>query len=287
MTPHKRLVGLGALTLVACRGDTLAVGAGLADAAGSGTTSAFSADSGIWVATSGSLLSAGPGTRWTGYLENYTLPSGSDVVTMTFNIASDGTVTGTTYFGSPPLLSPPTDPNVGYPLASGGDADSEMIDPIEHFPYTILDGHLDGSRLTFKLEQAEIWAQWCLLQTSYWWQDDGFYSCVPQGALEQIDGGAETCFLPPGDAGPIPMDCSKLSLCYTETGGAPLYVGGSTISVCACDDAGCNVPATVPENISFDIALTGTSANGTVAGVAGSNVGQTLGVVLRQGDQAP
>jgi hypothetical protein len=53
---------------------------------------------------------------WTGYLENYRLMSGSDVVTVAMQLPhGPGTVTGSVAFGAGPLLAPPTDPNVGYP----------------------------------------------------------------------------------------------------------------------------------------------------------------------------
>src|ERR1700722_6887455 len=89
------------------------------------------------VLTVGSGAASGPSapasTTWTGYVENFQFLSGPDVVSMTLQNGSNGAVTGTVRFGPLPLLSPPTNPEVGYPPQTGNQADD-----IEHFDFTIL-----------------------------------------------------------------------------------------------------------------------------------------------------
>jgi len=271
--------------LVACRGETLAVGSAIPNAqtqdatiastdSGPPGTTFFATDAGVWMATPGEPLSAGPGTTWTGYV-GYPLPVGSGIldvspVTMTLNIASDGAVTGTTYFGGLPLLSPPTDGNIGYALTHLDGVAIQNIDPFDNFPFTIVDGAFDGTQLSFRLEPNELFAQWCLLQTSYP-LGYGAYGCLPHDGY----GPGPTppsCALYPPDAASIPVDCNKLELCV----GQP---------VCTCNASGCYVPTSSPATIVFDLTVEGTTATGTVLGIAGVNT--EVDVYFLEGDTEP
>jgi hypothetical protein len=185
---------------------------------------------------------------------------------MTLNLSSDGTVTGQTYFGGLPLLSPPTDPNVGYPLLDAG-GPFETVDPTDHFPFTIQQGHFDGMRLTFTLDQGEIWSQWCALQ--------GEQCLSGDGAEGQSNG---TCWIGEGEAGAAGttiVDCAKLELCWQW-------------DVCMCRDGGCE--ASSVGQMSFDLNLTGPKADGSVVGIFApgtSNQGQTIGTHFLEGLVGP
>src|SRR5580698_3006030 len=47
---------------------------------------------------------------YSGYVESFMFPDGSDTLFFTLAFLDDGTVTGTVRFGNAPLLAPPTDP---------------------------------------------------------------------------------------------------------------------------------------------------------------------------------
>jgi len=191
---------------------------------------------------------------WIGHLVNHQLPDGSDALTMTLDFAPGGQVTGSLLFGDGTLLQPPTDPNVGYPPGNTGAATL-----VEGFPYTILNGILNGSRFTFHVSEYEPWTQWCALQTSYLVasaSDSGapaLYQCIPN---QNTEFGPTGCnFYDPLDGALSPVDCGKLWFC-----GAP---GGG---VCQCLATGCGVFSSASPLFSLDLVLAKTTANGTMSG---------------------
>jgi hypothetical protein len=202
-----------------------------------------------------------------GQLLNFTPASGgSKSLQLTLRTAPDGTVTGTLVFGGGPLLPPATDPNVGYPpgIADGGIFDLVAVAywSFEHFPFTLLDGSLDGSRLSFAVDMSELWARWCALQTTIYplspamWVDAGdaseFGTSCPPGGVAYL--GAGLC--PGSDPQPglvQQVDCAKLTLCHR----------------CACTLARCWVRAAVQAEslLHFDLQLAGSRADGSVLGL--------------------
>jgi hypothetical protein len=199
---------------------------------------------------------------WIGHLVDQQFPDGSDALTLTLDFAPGGQVTGTLLLGDGALLQPPTDPNVGYPPGNQG-----VITLVEGFPYTILDGVLSDSRLSFQISEYEVWTQWCALQTSYLVQpgnDAGppsayigpdIYGCLPIDPSYEFGYGPMGCLFESPDGAFSPIDCGKLNLC-----------GGSGVGVCQCSATGCQVFASANPGPSLDLLLAGTKADGTMSG---------------------
>lgn len=244
--------GIGALVIAAgCTGKTLAVGSGSAEETGGGDAGGGRGGSPV---------------AWTGYVENYAFPSGSDVVTLALATAADGTVTGTARFGTLPLYAPPTDPSSGYPpTESFLQSELPTSDP-ESYLFTIQGGTLDGTRLRFSVDQYEIWTQWCALQTTtYLWPDqtgpDGgaLYACVPNGPLM---GNGTQCSMEL-DGGDSSISCDKWVLCN----------GPGSVATCTCNASTCWWQAGAGGPIySFDMQVTPTTMDGTVGGLAGGPI---------------
>ena len=179
--------------------------------------------------------------EWDGYIENYQLPSGSDRVKIV--LALEGTdLTGTVVFGTGDPPAPPTDPDVGYLSAA-------TEDPcVEAFGYSVLGAQLTSERLQFKLSSSEPWKAWCEMQTPI--EDTvnagGNYMCVPNCGTAGSDQG---CYLECPDNVELPVDCGKLGLCQF---------------MCKCTADGCSVPM-APGALSFDMAVTGDKADGSIA----------------------
>src|SRR5690349_15576045 len=83
--------------LLSCKGEVLTVG--------------NANDAGTPAPAQGSGGPAGAEV-WKGYFENFQFASSSDHITLT--LKPDG-AEGTAFFGDPPALAPPTNPDVGYP----------------------------------------------------------------------------------------------------------------------------------------------------------------------------
>jgi hypothetical protein len=226
-----------------------------------GSNDAGAAQDGATFATVNPFADASPTAAqvWSGHFENYQLPDGSDALTMTLEFAAGGKVTGSLLLGDGALLQPPSDPSVGYPPG----AQFSLADLVEGFPYTILDGSLSGSHLTFQVAEYEVWTTWCALQTSYLTQasDSGafgsasdVYECVP--AVEK-EIGPTGCFLFDSMTMSMsPIDCGKLALCTSET--------------CQCSAIGCQVNPSPNPDIVLDLVLAATTADGTTSGTLGS-----------------
>jgi hypothetical protein len=206
-----------------------------------------------------------PGDQvWIGHFADHQLPNGSDELMMALAFAADGTVTGSLLLGSGSVLQPPTDPNVGYPP---GMQFSSGLTFVEGFPYTILDGIMMDSRLTFHVAQNEVWTAWCALQTSYLQQrgsDSGlpgastdFYGCLRLGPIGGTFGvSPEGCFaFDPNTMQRTAVDCGKFELCP---------------SACECSETGCRVRTSPNPDLSLDLVLAGTSADGSTSGVFGN-----------------
>jgi hypothetical protein len=203
---------------------------------------------------------------WAGYIESYQLPSGSDLLAMTFG--SGGGDPNAMTFGvkSPP--PPAQDPNVGYPAGFGESQGSQLqAFQGEGFYYTAYGVSFDGTRLQFGVVSRQLWAGWCALQTSYGQSPDGggpAYGCLPTGGCtDQIDSlGALSCFL--GSAPDLqPVDCGKMALC--------LAPGCGMGPVCSCSATGCAVDVTTPD-ITFDLQLSGgNKLDGSMAGTLGTH----------------
>jgi hypothetical protein len=203
--------------------------------------------------------------RFVGYFENYTLPSGSDAVFVNLAEGADGkTVVGVAVLGSGTPPPPPTQPDVGYPPGFSPQTGSGII---EGYAYTVLQGQLAGSRLTFGVDEEEPWGEWCEIQTSFP-QTGGAdtYACIPGGWCQEVAGGPPngsygTCgirfCLDGGPPGPVqPIDCGQAALCGVNTTG---------IGVCTCTASGCSHPLVA--NNHFDLQVTSMHLDGSVSGL--------------------
>ncbi|XYH98523.1 hypothetical protein ACMHYB_01805 [Sorangium sp. So ce1128] len=185
--------------------------------------------------------------RWEGYVENYNFPSGTDVIQIDIDTVEGTSIQGKVRFGGGAPVPPPVDPDVGYGPSTGPNAEPEFkynpYLPHEGFDFTILDAQLTDRRLLFTVDPRELWTSWCELQTSYPMTPGGDnYMCMPNEAM--MSGPDGSCIL-----GDQPTDCGYIALCRLQ--------------VCNCDASGCTVDRR--NGISFDVAVDGQEANGSVA----------------------
>jgi len=199
-------------------------------------------------------LSQGP-TSWTGYIENYQFPSGSDVIRFTSTVDSAGQVTVTVFLGNGTPPPPATDPNVGYPpgLATEG----MMLDSAsnywsEGFAYSMTSGTFQPQRLRFTINNCQLWSGWCALEKPI--DDSGL--CLPTwGGGGRSDGTNWQCYLQnPANGQNTVVDCGKDNLCVMSR-------------VCACSATACVYDPNSGRTVSFDLAVTGPAADGSVVGL--------------------
>ncbi len=268
-----RNIGLAAAVvcvLTACAGTTVDLGGKADGGGGSGSSSGSSGSS------SGSTSPPNPfsGT-YTGYIESFTFPDGSDAVTMALTFGSSTSVTGTVFFGDSPALPAPIDPNVGYPPGYADSPTYQQV-PLEGFAFTILDGNFSAPRLRLQVQVTELWKKWCEIQTTiYPMYDEGpdggcdkflGYGCLPE--VGRPPGNFPGCEWASCSQGPTPIDCGKYALCG----------GGAPGSICSCTHASCTVVPSLPpqfngsSTISFDMQLPMFTLDGSVTGLGSGNV---------------
>jgi hypothetical protein len=190
----------------------------------------------------GDASSLGATQLWTGYLENYQFPSGSDAVKLSFATDPAGdVVAGTVTFGAGSPPPPATDPDTRYPP---GPTQISTTTVVEGFPYTIARGTLTASRLRFTIWQTEVWTGWCALQTPV----PNSPLCVANAGYSI--GGSDLCY----QQG-VQVNCDKLTLCDGQ--------------VCACTGAGCAV--NYFGGVEFDMALSTNGADGSITGQLGDH----------------
>jgi len=256
--------------LAACGGNTADLGGKPADGGGGHDGGVVGSDGGVVGSDSGVPVGdagANPlsGT-YKGYIQSFMFPDGSDTVLMNLTFASDGTVTGTVFFGAAPALAPPTDPSVGYP--PGFPQTSTGPGLLEGFDFTVLGGTYGAPRLQLRVQPVELWKKWCELQTMIYPVDNGSagsgcgavigYGCLPNVATSQ--NGNNCSWTSCNQPTPTPIDCGKLLLCGQLTGGA-----------CTCTATSCTVPLG-PGGISFDMQLASGALDGSSTGIMGTNV---------------
>lgn len=191
---------------------------------------------------------------WTGYLENYQFPSGSDAVVITLSTSTSGARTIVFGQGSPP--APPTDGTTGY--TPNGAMGSAILSSItEGFVYTVLSPSLDGSRLRFGVETLEPYRPWCELQTSYSWTSNAcVFGCLPNWAGQGGTSSADTTTLDNPDGGMnLIVNTGVFTLC-------------NPYRVCDCGPAGCTVRLDQPD-WTVDMQFTTGHLDGSIAFSAG------------------
>ncbi|HEX2671388.1 MAG TPA: hypothetical protein VHM25_10980 [Polyangiaceae bacterium] len=285
-------LGCGVVALVACSGQSVnpigggpsagspgvaGLGAGESSNAGSTPVGAGGYNAGIAgstpvgaggynVGTGGAgSSSAGPLTvpaelsgTWTGYVENYKFPDGSDTIVLV--LSSDGSSTSQIKFGNSPLIAPATDPDLGYPTEyeyspQGGYPNSQSITtrgPVTGFEFTARAGSVEAARLRFDVALSEVWTHWCELQTPIEVQN-GSYNCVPNWGTGLMLG-SSCAQTNPQTQQLVPINCAKLDLC-------------ATANICNCTAQGCSVAPFGPVGVGhFDLNVEGNKANGSVLG---------------------
>ena len=236
--------------------------AGTAGAGGAGGMGGAAGSTVTGVAGSGQAGTGGPVTQsWTGYIENFSFPSGSDAIHITFTADASGQLTGTVILGQGTPPPPATDPDVTYPadlfspghVTDLGLAASRYIS--EGFTYTMRDASLVSGRLRFGFTTYELWTGWCALQQPA----PGYTTCLPNWSSQGPGGTPDmTCALVnPTTQKTTTVDCGKLSLCLLDT-------------PCACTMSACAV-RTDGLVTRFDIAVSGSSGSGSVVGVLPMN----------------
>ncbi|HMF40398.1 MAG TPA: hypothetical protein VKQ32_06880 [Polyangia bacterium] len=191
----------------------------------------------------------GPSTSWTGYVENYQFPSGSDVVKIAFASDDAGQVVGTVILGNGTPPPPATDPNVGYPPGYGAPQQPVIVGPpagyiAEGYAYSMRNGTLVGSRLRFGVSLTDLWQGWCALQTPV----AGSSSCLPNwGGMSSPSGCA---LLNPATNQYVPVDCGKFDLCFLGM-------------ICRCDASGCQVQDYGISDM-FDVSINNDRADGSM-----------------------
>jgi hypothetical protein len=225
---------------------------------------------------------------YTGYVESFQFPDGADLVTMHLNLQQNGTVTGTVYFpfpdGGAPLARP-TDPSVGYP--PGFEWDTPENGAFEGFDFTVQAGTFASGRVQVSIQQAEIWTQWCAIQTPTPKYNrntpDGSCGEVPDyGCLTNAQYRVDTSTYPATcsistctQPTMAPIDCGKLRLCESQSWEIPTSINQVyTIlpNACDCTATRCNVHFVGWRTVLFDMRLASGTLNGSAGGLDGQPV---------------
>jgi hypothetical protein len=245
-----RARALGLLALAGCGGEKLDVGSNDAGATGPVIDG---------IPQSGSPVAG----VWSGPIDGFSLPSGSNLVTLTVVLGHNETLTATLVFGVLPPPPPATDPNVGYPPGAdfaldASSAPGASFDRLyEGFPYTAELVSYDGTTLHLGVMLSEIWKTWCALQTAFGPTyasnlDAGVYGCLPTDvSVEYIP--PDKCALVTDDGGVTPLDCGKSWLCSIGP------------QICTCSASGCESTGGAPDDL-FTLQLGQGSLDGTFTG---------------------
>jgi len=187
----------------------------------------------------------GPTQSWTGWVENYQFSSDSAAIKFSFAADPAGQIVGQVVFGGGPLLSPPTDPNVGYPPG----CTDWSCGQIEGFSFSTVSGSFVSGRLRLAVDENEIWKDWCALQTP----NSSSTDCLPPVYGVSVDTsfpGHVCTILDSNNQPTVTIDCGKWWLC-------------SCRYVCYCSTAGCSVVAGGPT--SLDLAVSDGIASGSLS----------------------
>jgi hypothetical protein len=201
----------------------------------------------------------GPSQTWTGYVENFMFPSGSDTLAVSVAADAQGNTVGTITLGHGTPPAPATDPNIGYPpsleMSSLGLGLATAINfYAEGYPYTFDQGTQTSQRLKFTAKLNQMWAGWCSLETEA--GDSG--TCLPNTGGMSSGDGKSCAYGDPNHPGKyIPVDCGRFALC-------------GFASVCTCTASGCSLNPSMGSIVSLDIAINGGAANGSLEGPFGN-----------------
>lgn len=202
----------------------------------------------------------GPSESWTGSVEDYAFPSGSNALKLTFATDDDGHVVGTLVFGQGTPPPPATDPNVGYPPglppANASRLNTAYAWVSEGFAYAFDGGTFAAPVLRFDVDLAQLWTGWCALETS----PDGSGLCLPDWDGRYSDN--DCALLNPTTQKYESVDCGKVALCQPR-------------SPCNCVGTGPCTVSTNWDHVAVDLIINGNTANGMLNGggpLGGRNV---------------
>ena len=174
-------------------------------------------------------------TTWTGYIDGYQFPSGSNAIRLALSVDANGRVTGMVVFGDGPPPPPVSDPNVGYPpdYLSWPSIDQYYA---EGFAYSF-SAISSPWVLHFAIDKNQLWSDWCARQTPV----DASGTCLPnwQGAHDiGTNGAPDRCYQRnPATGKDVIIDCGRYDLClapvctcstttcvYVDYGGSLFYL---------------------------------------------------------------
>jgi hypothetical protein len=195
---------------------------------------------------------------WTGYVEAYQFPDGSDSVRVTIGPAPKGSppslaLAARIVVGDAPVVPPPTNPDIG-PFSTSDAA--ALADSLEGIPLTGVSVDYEDGGLAVGVTFEQYRAIFCSIQTRiYGQQPDGAgppYGCLPPwpSTMNSVNG----CTLtdPSTDAS-VPVDCYKRTSC--------------TSGFCLCSAVACGLaPSLADATLTFFFVATPGHLDGTVVG---------------------
>lgn len=206
-------------------------------------------------------LAAENAGTWTGYLENFNLPSGSDALKIAINV-NDAAVSGTFVLGTAAAPPPPTDVMTPWPPgsppimtfgSSGLPLPPIITDDgiVEGAVYQARDIVWENLRVKFKVALGEAWQPLCDL-----------YAANP------ITVGNETFVCPPS-WGAGAGQCKIGEITLTDAECQRLLAACNGQGRCLCNTTTCTPTA---GDLSVDVALHDDRGDGSVAGAIQANV---------------
>jgi hypothetical protein len=227
-------------------------------AAGSGAAGAAAASQGPYVPDAANALDDKPFTKpaglpddWVGYVENYI--SGLDTLRLHFGVDAAGNQTFTVQRGDGSPPAPATDPIAPWPVPvvdANGDANRAFTwaaVPVAGFAYPAHQVTVQGARVRFILVNAEPWAPWCSLQTSYPMLDMRSGAIVSYSCTQPATINGATCTF--ADSSGAPCDVNHVRMC-------------STPKLCVCNATGCGAGS--GQRSGWDITFAADHATGSV-----------------------
>ena len=127
-------------------------------------------------------------------------------------------------------------------------------------PYTLLDGAVDGQRVTFSYSQPEVYKSWCELQTSYPVDSSctRFQCLSASGNYEIVSEPTGVCYVANQDgSNKRYYSCLSIDVCLKFAA-----------SGCVCAATGCTAVMSGSGAL-FDLTFTGDQATGVSSGVTG------------------
>lgn len=168
-----------------------------------------------------------------------------------------GGVCGTLRWGDAPPPAPVTDPARGWPDDERLGFESPVAFFYEGATYTLLEGVVRDNTVRFHVNSAELWKDWCALQTPYLHTlstSNGIYQCMPD---------YQELHVAPSGPTATPAPCT-----LDQASGPSILVDGGLCricasNICACNEAKCgaNLIHAYP-NPSFELVFEGNEATG-------------------------